>query len=65
MEVEPYPEENKEWPSAEVDAETAAATAAQETLFFSITLSGAENDELQCTFPLELDATGFRINWVN
>lgn len=62
--VEIYPEETdeiQEWPAAKVDAETVV----RETLFYSITLNSSDSGELQCTFPLELDSNGFRINWVS
>lgn len=68
----PAPEENVWKKDAEkaspiqetIPADTAIDTEAplQETLFFRITLS-TETSEQQCTFPLELDFNGFRINW--
>lgn len=54
------PEETEKQAETEVDM----AVPAAETLFFTITLSSAENGEQQCTFPLEMDSNGFRINWV-
>lgn len=62
--VEIYPEETdeiQEWPTAKADAEAVV----QETLFYNITLSSSDSGELQCIFPLEVDSSGFRINWIS